>query len=152
MRHLLPEHLLPAATSTGAAQTSTGQATCSAENSPAWTSALLESAAGVIVVEHNLELIRQADHLIDLGPEGGPAGGWKNGEERFEWKGGHLAAMKKYGKLFADEENKAIKVLDFKKRDHSEAAFRWNFAWTKEWVEGQQNEVEFVFTDKGRKK
>jgi excinuclease ABC subunit A len=37
--------------------------------------ALLESAAGVIVVEHNLELIRQADHLIDLGPEGGPAGG-----------------------------------------------------------------------------
>jgi excinuclease ABC subunit A len=38
--------------------------------------ALLESAAGVIVVEHNLELIRQADHVIDLGPEGGPAGGW----------------------------------------------------------------------------
>ncbi|HVH05290.1 MAG TPA: excinuclease ABC subunit UvrA, partial [Myxococcota bacterium] len=37
--------------------------------------ALLESAAGVIVVEHNLELIRQADHVIDLGPEGGPAGG-----------------------------------------------------------------------------
>ena len=37
--------------------------------------ALLESAAGVIVVEHNLELIRQADHVVDLGPEGGPAGG-----------------------------------------------------------------------------
>jgi excinuclease ABC subunit A len=37
--------------------------------------ALLESAAGVIVVEHNLDLIRQADHVVDLGPEGGPAGG-----------------------------------------------------------------------------
>jgi excinuclease ABC subunit A len=36
---------------------------------------LLGSAAGVIVVEHNLELIRQADHVIDLGPEGGPGGG-----------------------------------------------------------------------------
>jgi excinuclease ABC subunit A len=37
--------------------------------------ALLETASGVIVVEHNLDLIRQADHVIDLGPEGGPAGG-----------------------------------------------------------------------------
>jgi excinuclease ABC subunit A len=36
---------------------------------------LLETAAGVIVVEHNLQLIRQADHVIDLGPEGGPGGG-----------------------------------------------------------------------------
>jgi excinuclease ABC subunit A len=37
--------------------------------------ALLETAAGVLVVEHNLDLIRQADHVIDLGPDGGPAGG-----------------------------------------------------------------------------
>lgn len=36
---------------------------------------LLARGASVLVVEHNLELIRSADHLIDLGPEGGPGGG-----------------------------------------------------------------------------
>jgi len=34
-------------------------------------------AAGntVVVIEHNLDVIRNADYLIDLGPEGGDAGG-----------------------------------------------------------------------------
>ena len=30
----------------------------------------------VLVVEHNLEVIKTADWLVDLGPEGGEAGGW----------------------------------------------------------------------------
>ena len=29
----------------------------------------------MVVIEHNLDLIKTADHLIDLGPEGGNRGG-----------------------------------------------------------------------------
>jgi excinuclease ABC subunit A len=29
----------------------------------------------VVVIEHNLDIIKNADHIIDLGPEGGGAGG-----------------------------------------------------------------------------
>ena len=37
--------------------------------------ALIEQGHTIIVVEHNLDLIKCADHLIDLGPEGGKKGG-----------------------------------------------------------------------------
>ena len=37
--------------------------------------ALLEKGHTIIVVEHNLDLIKCADYLIDLGPEGGDKGG-----------------------------------------------------------------------------
>ena len=37
--------------------------------------ALLDAGHSLIVVEHNLDVIRAADHLIDLGPEAGDAGG-----------------------------------------------------------------------------
>jgi excinuclease ABC subunit A len=29
----------------------------------------------VVVIEHNLDVIKSADHLIDIGPDGGDAGG-----------------------------------------------------------------------------
>jgi excinuclease ABC subunit A len=37
--------------------------------------ALIEKGHSIIVVEHNMEIIKSADHLIDLGPEGGNEGG-----------------------------------------------------------------------------
>ena len=36
---------------------------------------LVDHGNTVVVIEHNLDVIRSADHLIDLGPEGGAAGG-----------------------------------------------------------------------------
>jgi excinuclease ABC subunit A len=37
--------------------------------------ALVETGNTVLVIEHNLEVIKTADWIIDLGPEGGDAGG-----------------------------------------------------------------------------
>jgi excinuclease ABC subunit A len=41
---------------------------------------LLRSGGSILIIEHNLEVIRRADWVIDLGPEGGDAGGRIVGE------------------------------------------------------------------------
>ena len=37
---------------------------------------LVDSGNSVLIIEHNLDIIKVADYLIDLGPEGGDKGGW----------------------------------------------------------------------------
>ena len=37
---------------------------------------LLRAGASILIIEHNLEVIRRADWVIDLGPEGGDRGGY----------------------------------------------------------------------------
>lgn len=36
---------------------------------------LVEGGNSMIIIEHNLDVIKSADHIIDMGPEGGAAGG-----------------------------------------------------------------------------
>ena len=36
---------------------------------------LTENGNSVVVIEHNLDVIKTADYIIDIGPEGGDRGG-----------------------------------------------------------------------------
>ncbi|HKJ49236.1 MAG TPA: hypothetical protein VJ973_09120, partial [Christiangramia sp.] len=42
--------------------------------------ALISKGHTVIVIEHNMDLVKCADHVIDLGPDGGENGGYIVGE------------------------------------------------------------------------
>ena len=39
-------------------------------------SALIDAGHSVLIIEHNLDVVKCADHVIDLGPEAGEEGGW----------------------------------------------------------------------------
>jgi excinuclease ABC subunit A len=56
---------------------------------------LVDKGNSVIVIEHNMDVIKVADHIIDLGPEGGKGGGQilfsGTPEELIKIKGSHTA-------------------------------------------------------------
>jgi excinuclease ABC subunit A len=37
--------------------------------------ALVDAGNSIVIIEHNLDVIKSADYVIDMGPEGGDAGG-----------------------------------------------------------------------------
>ena len=37
---------------------------------------LVDAGNSIIVIEHNMDVIKTADHIIDLGPDGGDEGGY----------------------------------------------------------------------------
>ena len=37
--------------------------------------ALIERGHSILIIEHNMEIIKCADHIIDIGPDGGDRGG-----------------------------------------------------------------------------
>ncbi|MBL0913865.1 MAG: hypothetical protein IBJ09_15975, partial [Bacteroidia bacterium] len=51
----------------------------------------------IIVIEHNLDVIKCADHIIDIGPEGGQGGGTVvfegSPKEMLKFKKGYTAAF-----------------------------------------------------------
>ena len=55
--------------------------------------ALIDAGGSLLVIEHNLDVIKTADYIIDLGPEGGDAGGYVvatgTPEEIMNTKGSH---------------------------------------------------------------
>ena len=71
---------------------------------------LVEQGNSVVVIEHNLDVVKTADHLIDIGPEGGDGGGRivatgtpeKVAEVAESHTGRYLKPMLKQGKLAAE--------------------------------------------------
>ena len=45
---------------------------------------LVDDGSTVVVIEHNVDILREADWVIDLGPGGGPEGGTLCYEGRFD--------------------------------------------------------------------
>jgi excinuclease ABC subunit A len=60
---------------------------------------LVDGGATVVVIEHNMDVIKSADYIIDMGPEGGDAGGRVIGcgtpEQIARMRGSHTGAFLK---------------------------------------------------------
>ena len=74
-------------------------------------SRLVDQGNTVVVIEHNLDVIRTADHVIDLGPEGGSGGGRIIAEGTPEAVARHeTSATGRYlAELFAQESGRPVR-------------------------------------------
>src|SRR3954471_11096558 len=74
-------------------------------------SRLVDQGNSVVVIEHNLDVIRTADHVIDLGPEGGSGGGRIIAEGTPEAVARHeTSATGRYlAELFATESGRPVR-------------------------------------------
>jgi excinuclease ABC subunit A len=74
-------------------------------------SRLVDQGNSVVVIEHNLDVIRTADHVIDLGPEGGSGGGRIIAEGTPEAVARHeTSATGRYlAELFANESGRPVR-------------------------------------------
>jgi excinuclease ABC subunit A len=52
--------------------------------------ALVDAGNSMVIIEHNLDVVKCADHVIDMGPEGGSGGGMVIAEGTPE----HIASVK----------------------------------------------------------
>lgn len=72
---------------------------------------LVDAGNSVIVVEHNLDVIKSADHIIDLGPEGGEEGvASLPREHRRKWPAARLPTLVNFfGRFWMKTAGEAIK-------------------------------------------
>jgi excinuclease ABC subunit A len=77
---------------------------------------LVDAGDTVVVIEHNLDVIKTADYIIDLGPEGGDLGGLvvatgtpeEVAQNRESYTGQYLKKMLERGRDGASKKNKAV--------------------------------------------
>lgn len=78
---------------------------------------LVEGGNSVVVIEHNLDVIKTADYIIDMGPEGGDGGGTvvacgtpeEIAETHWSYTGYYVNKMLEQGKRAETGENEASK-------------------------------------------
>ena len=91
---------------------------------------LVEDGNSVVVIEHNQDVIRAADHVIDLGPEGGEGGGQIvfQGPPAALLADKHSHTAKALRGEFAREETKALAIVPKPKSIRVEKARQHNLA------------------------